>query len=129
MNRAADAGDAGRVRHRQVVACAQGVLVVQLDLAAGVHRERAVGRVEHARALDRVDGGGQPRPVARIGGLDDEVADGVVADDLNEVDGPDRPAHFTDRARDLAEHARVVRDLDPEREAVLGAGGCRHVAR
>ena len=48
----ADAGDAGRVGHAQVVARAQRVLVVLLDLAADVHQERAVGRVEHLGAVD-----------------------------------------------------------------------------
>ena len=45
--------------------------------------------------------------------------------DLDQVDRPDRPAGLADRARDLAEHPRPVLDLDPQREAVLGARCCR----
>ena len=48
-DRLADAGDAGRVGHAQVVAGAQRVLVVLLDLAADVHQERAVGGVDAPR--------------------------------------------------------------------------------
>ena len=43
----ADAGDARRVGHREVVAVLQRVLVVLLDLAAAMHGERAVGVLEH----------------------------------------------------------------------------------
>ena len=67
----------GRVGHREVVAGLQRALVVQLDLAADVEHERAVGGVEHARARDRVDGVGQPRPVGGVAGLDGDVADRV----------------------------------------------------
>ena len=77
VDRRADAGDARRVGHREVVARLQRALVVQLDLAADVEHERAVGGVEHAGAGDRVDRVGQPRPVGRVGGLDGDVADRV----------------------------------------------------
>ena len=54
-DRHADARDARRVGHREVVARLQRRLVVLLDLAAEVQQEGAVGRVDDARALDRVD--------------------------------------------------------------------------
>ena len=55
VDRHADARDARRVRHRQVVAGLQRVLVVLLDLAADVHAQGPVGGVDHRRAVDRVD--------------------------------------------------------------------------
>ena len=57
-DRVADARDAGRVGHREVVAGAQRMLVALLDLAADVHQERAVGGVDHLGAVDRADGVG-----------------------------------------------------------------------
>ena len=54
---------------------------------------------------------------------------GVGAFDLDQVDRADRATGVADRARDLAQHARPVIDLDPEGEAVLSTGRWRHGAR
>ena len=50
-DRHADARDARRVGHREVVARLQRLLVALLDLAADVQQERAVGGVDHAHAV------------------------------------------------------------------------------
>ncbi len=73
-DRQADAGDAGRVGHREVVARLQRVLVGLFDLAADVQQEGAVGGVDHLGALDRVDRGEDLLPVVLAGGVDDDVA-------------------------------------------------------
>ena len=52
VDRHADARDARGVRHRQVVAGLERVLVVLLDLAADVHAQGAVGGIDHRRAVD-----------------------------------------------------------------------------
>ena len=49
VDRHADAGDAGRVGHREVVARLHRHLAADLDLAAEVHEEGPVGDVEDAR--------------------------------------------------------------------------------
>ena len=98
-----------------------GLLECNSILPPDVEHERAVGGVEHARAVDRVDGVGEPRPVRGVGGLDRDVADRVRALDLDEVDRADRAAGRADGAGHLAEHPGPMVDLDPEVEAVLGA--------
>ena len=50
----AHARHAGRVRHRQVIAGLQRLLVANLDLAAEVQLQGPVGGVEHPRARQRV---------------------------------------------------------------------------
>ena len=56
-DRRADAGDARRVRHREVVARLQRDLRGDLDLAAEVQQEGAVGDVLDLDAVERADGG------------------------------------------------------------------------
>jgi hypothetical protein len=119
-DRAAHAGDAGRVGHGEVVARAQRVLVVLLDLAADVHQERAVGRVENLGALDRVDGLDDRVRVIGAGGVDRHVAQRVLVVDRDQVDRPDRPTRLADRRRDAAEHPRPVVDPHPQEERELG---------
>ena len=120
VDRHADARDARGVGHREVVAGLERVLVVLLDLAADVHAQRAVGGVDHRRAVDAVDRGDDLAAVLVAGGVDRDVAQRVAALERDEVDGADRAAGVADRARDLAEHARAVVDLDAERQGVLG---------
>ena len=122
-DRAADARDAGRVGHREVVAGAQRLLVALLDLAAEVHQERAVGAVDDLRALDGVDRVGDRAPVLLVGGVDDDVAQQVLALERDQVDGADRAARVADRGRDPAEHARAVRDAHPQDERELRGCG------
>ena len=54
-DREADAGDARRVGHREVLVGPQRRLGADLDLAADVQRERAVGGVDQLGALDGAD--------------------------------------------------------------------------
>ena len=126
VDRHADAGDAGRVGHGEVVAGLQRVLVVLLDLAADVHAQRAVGGVDDVGALDLVDGGDDLGAVLVAGGVDGDVAQRVAAGEADEVDGADRAADVADGARDLPQHAGAVVDLDADRQGVLGGGRSRH---
>jgi hypothetical protein len=119
-DRQADARDAGRVGHREVVAGAQLRLVAQLDLAADVQAQRAVGVVDHHGAVDGADGVEDPVPVLQAGRVDRDVAQRVRVLDRQKVDRPDGAAGVADRGRHAAEHARPVGDLDPDRERVLG---------
>jgi hypothetical protein len=112
LNRRADAGDARRVGHREIVARLQRTLVVLLDLAPDVQHERPVGGVQDTRARNRIDGVGEPRPVAGVAGLDGDVADRVRLIDGHQVDGPDRRPGVADRRCDLAEHPGHMVDLD-----------------
>ncbi len=122
-DRQAHAGDARGVGHREIVARLQRVLVVLLDLAADVHQERAVDRVDHARALHRADRGDDLLPVVLAGGVDDDVADRVPGVDLDRVDGHDDPTGVADRAGQVRERARGLVELDADRQAELRAGG------
>ena len=45
---------------------------------------------------------------------------------LHEVDRADIPAGLADGGGDLAQHAGLVLDLQPDREAIGGAGGDGH---
>ena len=87
------ARDAGRVGHREVVAGLDRDLAVDLDLAALVHQERAVGDARRpstpSSALHRVD------DALAVRGVD--AGDGHVARDAALVD-----AHEVDRAEDRA---------------------------
>ena len=96
--------------------------VALLDLAAQVQEERAVGDVDDARALERVDRVAQGVPGGRAERVDRDVADEVARVGLDEVDRADRPAGAADGAGDLREHARAVGDLHAQDEAVLGGG-------
>jgi hypothetical protein len=96
-DRAANPCHPRRVRHREVVARLQRALVADFDLAPDVQRERPVGGIEDPRSGDRIDGGRQPRPVGGVAGLDRDVAHRVLSLDLDQIDGPDRPAGLADR--------------------------------
>ena len=89
-DRHADARDARRVGHREVVARLERLLVVLLDLAPDVQQEGAVGGVDDAHALDGVDRGGDRLPLLVVGGVDGDVAQQLVLGDLDEVDRADR---------------------------------------
>ncbi len=118
----ADAGDAGCVGHREVVARLQRVLVVDLDLAAAVHLHRAVDVVEHAGATGRADRSQDPLPVLAVGGVDRELAHPLALwpGAGNEVDALQLPARLGDRGRQLSERLLPRVELDPDRDAVLG---------
>ena len=59
--------------------------------------------------------------VGLVGAERRDVAHGAPVVDRDQVDRADRSARLADRARYAAEHPRAVRDLDADREAVLGA--------
>jgi hypothetical protein len=99
---------------------------VDLDLAAQVHQERAVGDVgdPHPRgALDAVD---DLVGVAAVAGLDRDVAQHTLAAHLDQVHRPDVAAGSADGRGDPTQHARLVPDLEPDRETVRSAGGDGH---
>ena len=120
-DRLADARDARRVGHREVVAGAQRVAVALLDLAAQVQQERAVGDVDDARAVDarRSRRAGRPRrPAPSVSTVMSRTRWRASASTRSI--GADRPARAADGAGDLREHARAVGDLHAQDEAVLG---------
>ena len=123
----ADAGDAGRVGHREVVARLHRVLVVHVDLAAAVHLHRAVDVVEHPGAAGRADRAQDLLPVLAVGGVDRELAHplALAAGAGHEVDALQLPARLGDRRGQFAQRLLPRIELDPDRDAVLGADGHR----
>src|SRR3989441_148937 len=124
-DRQADAGDPGRVRHREVVTRADRDLVAYLDLPAEVHQEGPVGDVPDADARDVTEPAHDLLGVNAVARLDGDVAQGPLTRGLDEVDRADIPARFADGGRDAAQHARAVGDLQADREAV-GGTRCLH---
>ena len=90
-DRRRDPGDARRVGHREVVARLQRRLQRDLDLAAEVHEERAVGDVDDLDARHALDGLGDRLHVLRVPGEHGDVADLGAALDPDEVDRTERP--------------------------------------
>ena len=125
-DRHAHARDARRVRHRQVVARLQCVLIVLLDLAALVDLEGAVDSREHPRAVDRVDGVGYPDPVLLARRVHREVAQFAASLGSRAAGGLDEAAGRGDHVRDRANGVRTV-DLDGYADAVLRARDVAHV--
>jgi hypothetical protein len=107
----ADARDAGRVGHRQVVAVAQRHLRLDRELPAEVHEERAVA--------DAVD--------------DDTGEDAERVDDLRGVLlAPRRAGHvdghvLVPRRRDVERGDDPALALDRGRELAHGSGACEHL--
>ena len=99
-DRDADARDAGRVGHREVVARLQRRLRRHLDLAAEVEQERPVGDVLDLDARERVDGGDDLLDVVGARGVDRDVADLLALLDADEVDRAEAAAGVADRAGD-----------------------------
>src|SRR2546425_821852 len=117
----ADARDARRVGHGEVVAGLDAHLPAHLDLPAQVHEERAVRDVDDLHALDRADPVHDLLAVGLVARLERDVArDRRLADD-DQIDGADVAAGLTDRRGDPTEHAGLVQDLEPDREAVARA--------
>jgi len=92
---------------------------LDLDLAAQVHEEGAIGHVDDGDALDAADTVGDPLAVGLVAGLEADVA-GDLAPGLDDVDGADVAAFGADGGRHLAEHTGGVDDADPNGEAVAG---------
>ena len=123
----ADAGDAGRVGHREVVARFHRVLVVHVDLAAAVHLHRAVDVVEHPRTPGRADRPQDPLPVVAVLGVDRELAHPLAlrTGAGHQVDALQLPAGLGDRRGQFAQRLLPGVKLDPDRDAVLGADSHR----
>ena len=121
----ADPGDARRVGHREVVAGLQRVLVVLLDLAAAVHRQRAVDVVDHPRAAGRADRPQDLLPVRLVAGVDRELAHplALAAGAGHQVDALKRPAGLGDRRGQLAQRLRARVELDAHGDGELGGDG------
>ena len=112
------APDARRVGHREVVARLERQLRVDLDLAALVHQERAVGDAVDRDAVQRADGADDGLGVRRVDAGDGDVADHALGLDAHEVDRAEHRVGLGDGVRDARERAAVLRDLQPHREAV-----------
>src|ERR687893_1976458 len=123
---AADAGDAWRVDHREVVAGPDLELRADLDLAPYVHQEGPVGDVDDLDLRQPFDGLDHPLAVLGIAGVYGDVADGPVLAHPDDVHRPDHPVGLPDGRQDLAQRPSPVRKLDPQREAVARAGYVFH---
>src|SRR5262249_20671248 len=128
VDRHAHPGDAGRVRHRQVVARLDRHLAPDLDLAAEVHEEGPVRDVDHPDPGDLADGVDDRLAVPVVAGVERNVPDADLAARLDQVDRADVGARAADGGGDLPEHAGPISDLEPDRHAVAGAGGGDHAS-
>jgi hypothetical protein len=117
-NRHADPGDARRVGHREVVAGTDRHLVVDLDLAAQVHEEGAVGGVDDARARQVLEAVDDLLTVGTVARADRDVAHDTLARGLHQVDRADVAAGIADGHGDAAQHARPVGDRQTDGDAV-----------
>ena len=113
-------GDAGRVGHREVVAGLDRHLRRDLDLAALVHEERAVGHAHDLHALERADGVDHALGVGGVDAGGGHVARDAAAVDAHEVDRAEDRALRADRAGHLGERAGQLAQLDAHRERVGG---------
>ena len=118
---------AGRVGHREVVARLQGVLVVLLDLAAAMHRHRAVDVAEDARPAGGPDGAQDLLPVALVARVDRELAHSLAlaARAGHEIDALKLAAGLGDLCGQLAQRLLARVELDAHDDGVLGADGGR----
>src|SRR5262249_29217084 len=126
MDGHAHARDARRVGHREIVAGLDGDLSVHLDLAAEVHEERAVRNVDDANTTDGPDLFHDLLGMPLVTRLDAEIGGYRGPADLEEVDGADVTARLADGRRDLAQHARLVLDLEAHGDAVTRARSVDH---
>ena len=90
--RPADAGDARRVDHREVVAGTDLELGADLDLTPKVHQERPVRDVDNLDLRQIFDDLDDLLAVLGVAGVDGDVADGPVLAHPHDVDGADQPA-------------------------------------
>src|SRR5512141_786517 len=106
------------VRHGEVVPGLHRNLVVDLDLAAEVHPEGPVGDVHDLHARDLLHGVDDLLRVIDPPGPRGDIAEDGPRPVARQVDRPDVAARGTDRGGHLAEHADLVLDLQPHRDAV-----------
>ena len=108
-DRPADAGDARRVGHREVVARLQRRFGAISILPPRWMQERAVGDVLDLDAVDRADGRDDPVDVLLVGREHGHVADLRAVLDADEVDRAERAAGVADRRREPGERSRAGR--------------------
>ena len=118
----ADARHPRGVGHREVVACLDRHPAVDLDLAAQVHEEGAVGDVHHRDVRHLAQSLDHRQAVRLVGGLEGDVAGHLLLGHLHHVDGPDVAARLADGGGDAAEHAGLVGETDADGQAVAGDG-------
>jgi hypothetical protein len=123
---AADARDARRIGHREVVASAQRRLRRHLDLTAEVEQERAVRHVLDLDAAQGVHGGDDAVDVVCARGVDGDIADFLTLLDPDEVDRAEAAARVADRPREVCERAGSVVEMDAERGAERGGRARAH---
>ena len=109
-DRLADARDAGRVGHRQVVARLHGRVRVHVDLAAEVQQERAVGDALDLDARRRRAQAATIRSACSASVANTLMSRIFVARiDADEVDRVEQAAGVGDRAGEVGEAARAGR--------------------
>ena len=124
----ADARHARRVGHREIVARLHRHLAAHLDLAAQMHEEGAVGHVDDRDTFQRAQPLDDLPAMALVARLEGEIARDGGAADFDEVDATDVAAALADGGRYLAEHSRLVEDLQADRQAVTGRWSVQHGA-
>src|SRR6185312_8738312 len=109
MNRVAHACDTGRVSHGQISARLQRHLGNDFDLPTDVHKESAIGNLQHLDAVDVFDGVDNRVFVFAGDGVNGDVADDVVATDADDIDGANVAAGFANRRGNFTEGAGARR--------------------
>jgi hypothetical protein len=117
--------DAGRVRHREVVAGLHRHVRVHVDLAAEVHQERPVGGVLDRDAVHRLHRLHDRVGVLRVRRLEGDVADLRAAVDADEVDRVEQAAGVADRGGEVGEGPGAVLEADADGDAE-GSGVVAH---
>ena len=117
----ADPGHPGRVDHRQVVAVADRDLRLDLDLAAEVHQEGAVGDLADGDALDLGQGLGQPLGVLGVAGRAGDVDPQPLVAGRRDVQRGDDPTGLLDRVGQLADRVPAGGDVEPDGDRVRDA--------
>ena len=117
-NRAADAGHARRVDHRQVVASLDRSLGIYLDLATQVQEECAIRHPQHPHAFYRAHPLDYLLLVVQIAGTDGDVAGDIALVNRHHVDGADESLCFADGRGDAAQGPRQIAIAQPHGRAV-----------
>src|SRR4030095_12548969 len=111
-NRQAHPGHTRGVGHGEVVTGPDRGLVVDLDLAAQVHEERAIRDVDDpdpGQSLQSID---DLLAVHAVPGLDGDIAQDPLAPRLNQIDCTDVPPGIADSHGDPTQHSRAIGDRE-----------------
>ena len=127
-DRQADPGHPRRVRPGQLVAVAQRDLRGDLDLAAEVQQERAVGDLADVDPVQRLQRLDHLVGVGGVGGVAGEVDDDAVVVGVDHVEGGDDRAGLADAvvSRPIADASAVTAIRIGDRESGAGQAGGRH---